>query len=307
MSRFKFFDQQEVLRRRNKKKNIFLRLNRVVERKGFEPIVKGLSPIVFLFGAVLLLSGCGQNTFTQFYKGETFQDVAAFYDNIPSPLEEPIVQLSSNLSPATPLKMFEDGWGWIGESSWEGPMVSSEVGENLARQHAKKIGASYVLWRYDYRSTHDSVISMPIVQPGQTYTTQHYGTVGGIGGVPYSGTSFTTTSPQVSYKDIPITIHRYAYRALFFIKITPRPFKLDIQTEEPPIEFKQKFDTNAGMKVLAALKGGNAYKANILPGDIILKINENNVYHDKPTNLKKGRNIIKLYRSDKEMIKEIIL
>ena len=128
--------------------------------------------------------------------------------------------------------------------------------------------------------------AVPWVQynPGQTYTTSSSGTVNanawGSGGYAYGtgnyyGTSTTTSPGTFSTQMIPVTVHRYQYEAGVFqenavhiLGVLPQPL---------PSEIRQQLERNTGVFAWVVRNGSPAFNANILEGDVILKINGEDV------------------------------
>jgi len=83
-----------------------------------------------------------------------------------------------------------------------------------------------------------------------------------------TGSATTTTyGSQTTY--IPITINRYDYGAIYFVK---RKFVLGVNWRELNDAERQEVQTNKGFYVTSLVSGSPAFEADVLPGDIVLEI-----------------------------------
>ena len=235
--------------------------------------------LVPLIALLIFVTGCATNYFTRFYR-----DLTA---NIPpAELSKGLMPYSgtSKIFTTNDLKRDRDdllrrGYVAIGESSFQG---AGRVTPEMLQQQAKNIGADVVLYLSQYQGAQQT--AMPFIQynPGQTSTTYSSGTVnanaygsGGYahGSATYSGTSNTTTSGTYSTTQVPITLQHYAHDAIFWRKIKP-PI-LGLRGINLPDEIRTSLQRNTGVLVQIVIDDSPAFRANILPGDIITEINGN--------------------------------
>lgn len=240
--------------------------------------------------ALINLTGCvtTPNGFRQFY-----QDIAGpGITNLPPYSGSTKIFTASN--PTNDMKdLFRNGYILIGTSAFQGPPQA----DNALMSQAKKVGADAVLFSSTYLGSQQTAVPWIQYQPGQTYTTRSSGTVNanayGSGGNAYGtgnyyGSSTTTSPGIVSTQVIPVTVQRYHYDAGFFRK--DRLPVLGVWPEPLPSELRQKLERNTGIFAWIVIAGSPAFSANVLDGDVILKMNGEDVasvedYAEKITKL----------------------
>jgi len=223
---------------------------------------------------ILVTAGC-KNGYEKFYQP---------FNVPPPPAVQPvdfngeprIVASSGNLVDDT-RRFYEDGYGPVGQSSFVGP-VENQAG---AIAQAKKLGAAFAVVWSKYQSTASGAVPFTTTTPQTTYTSgtmSAYGAGGTVNGN-YSGTS-TTYNSQTTM--IPYSVDRYDQVAVYFKPLERRGFGASMGSLSP--QQRQQIGTNKGVLVLAVRKGSPAFMADILPGDIVLSINEQAVF-DVPSSV----------------------
>jgi serine protease Do len=238
-------------------------------------IIIGLDAIIAV--ALVLLTGCvtAPNGFSQFYldrAGTAITNALPYSGN---------TQIFTTSSESNDVKeLFRNGYALIGVSAFQGPPQA----RNALMSQAKKVGADVVLYASVYLGSQQAEV--PIVQyhPGQTYTTTSSGTANanawGDGGYAYGtgnyyGTSTTTSPGTFDTQTVPVTVQRYQYEAGFFRETKP-PI-LGTITIPLPSEIRQLLERNTGVLVWIVRNDTPAFNANILEGDVILKMNGEDV------------------------------
>lgn len=251
-----------------------------------------------------LLMGCAGNNFSKFYTGMTKEQVLAGPQYVPEPHVK-VSRLPNKDAREIVAEMFAEGYHPVGASEWEGP---SNNGDSHAIAQAKKIGASCVLWTANYSRTTSGVTPITTYNPGTTSTTHHSGNVSSRRNfVNYRGTTTTHNSGTYETNYVPYSVEKYHYLAVYFAKI--KPGKLGVKVADPGDEYKKKFDTNSGALVEGIVKGGGAFNAGILIGDIIMSINDVPYFHNKTDiewNYDKP-NLIKIFRDGEIIEKKFIV
>jgi PDZ domain len=249
---------------------------------------------VILAISVAVLTGCA-TPYAQFYQDRTDEvDVTSRPDRYVVTGEEPKLY-AGRAETEDALRMIEDGYEMIGYSSFNAANVDSKQ----ALQQAKNVHACVVLVYSQYTNTVSG--SMPLTLPDtQTSTTNLSGTVYGAGGTAsYTGTATSTTyGTKTTY--IPYNVDRYDHFATFWVKTT-RPI-FGVSVAELSTETRQRVGTNKGIEVKAVIKGSPAFHADILRGDVIIRIGEIEVYDlDSFTNAVKryagGKTVVRVLRT----------
>ena len=224
--------------------------------------------------APALFTGCVsfQNPIAQYYSDR----IGASITNLPPYSGTTAIYGMSN--PDEDVKTFaRKGYAMIGVSGCRG---AGAVSEQMLRSQASKVGADIVLYCSKYLGSRQSAIPYFNYVPGETYTTTTSGTVNanayGSGGYAYgtgyyNGTSTTTSPGTFSTQWVPVTLQDYGHEALFFRKTLPSIFGVWPATELKE-EVRQKIQRNGGVMAWVVIDDSPAFRANILEGDVILKI-----------------------------------
>jgi len=247
----------------------------------------------------LLLAGCA-NPYKQFYTDNT--GGMDFFKNgyaiLPS--NGPQLMRGGNQDEDAQ-KMMEDNYVLLGYSSFFG----REFKESLAIAQGKEIHADVVLLYMNFKDTQSG--NMPLVLPDtQTSTTQGTGVVGMT---PYSG-SFTTTTYGSRTMYMPFNVNRYDYLAWYWVK--RRVPLLGIIPRDLTAEERKKIGTNKGIFIAVTVKNSPAYKADVFKGDIIIKIDDEDVLGAKEflefIKEKAGKKVVlTIVRDGNQLTKEIQL
>jgi S1-C subfamily serine protease len=110
---------------------------------------------------------------------------------------------------------------------------------------------------------------------------------------------------------MPYNIDRFDQGATYWAKRN-YPLVLGVRCKELPSELRQKMGSNKGVLVVVVEKESPAYRADIVNGDIIKKINNTEIYNESTLesayrlNAEKKVSIL-LIREGKEIVKEVML
>jgi len=214
----------------------------------------------------LQLSGCA-NPYTEFYTPYT-QVGASPTGHIPeASCEGPIEILSADNFAEADLEMFRQGYFPVGESSFNG---AAEVitNENILEQ-ARALGACRVVVSMTYSNTVSGVTRLVLPDNKTTHTYSTASAFGTGGSATAFGTS-TSTTYGTKVVETPYEVDRYDAGALYFKKMSmPR---VGIITQDVSPEISRAMGRNGGILVAALRRGGPAYRADLLEGDVIIAI-----------------------------------
>ncbi len=217
--------------------------------------------VLLIAFAASLLAGCA-SPFKQFYEGTTATIANEEEPVVVTESTPPTVLTSSNLSRDIEACL-QQGMVMLGQASWYGADVGTE---SQAREQAKLVGASLVLWSWQHAGSSSGV--MPLTMPSTT-TTYGGGTVyGNYGSATWTG-SATTYGTTTTY--IPYTVHQYNVGAAFLARRT-KPPTLGVYPRPMSSEDQAAAGTISGLYIVLVITGSPAAKSGILPADVLCKI-----------------------------------
>jgi serine protease Do len=235
--------------------------------------MKALVPLLF---AVALVSGCATDPFVKYYQSYTNQMPLTLQRRLLPPSGTPQLVTTSGQGHKDEARRLEErGFVILGSSRFWGFKPTQE---QLVRQ-AKKVGADAAVWAFDYSHTEEGVRPLFSYQPGQTYTTTHsgtatanvYGSAGyAHGSGAYSGYSTTTTPGTMTTHYVPYQQRVYNHEASFWRRMKPAVFGANFGSV--PEELRITLQRNTGAYVTRVIIDGPAFKANLMPGDVIVQI-----------------------------------
>lgn len=162
-------------------------------------------------------------------------------------------------------KLLTDNYIMLGSSSFYSPAVSNDDALNFG----KKINADIVMLYLKHKDTVTS--TAPITTPTfSTVNTTYYSSYGGYG---YANS--TINGSKTTYYTS--TTDRYDYFASYW-KQNPKKLRLGIHFELLTEDIKHQIQTNKGIIVTVVVKGTPAFANDILVGDVITKVNGQDVY-----------------------------
>jgi len=229
---------------------------------------------VVLLALGIICIGC-KNPYTDFYQPR--QQVIG-NERFAQPQGEPsIYSYSGNIEQDNRV-MRENGFDLVGFSSFTGGGNGASK-ENLLTQ-ARTIGASVVMAKTNSAGTVSGVMPYTTTSPGQVITSNSYGTANayGTGGSAYGtyqGSTTTYVPGTTSTQMVPYTVQRYDFLATYWAKIRVVHFGA-FYVNLPPA-MSQQLQRNTGVVIDLLIKGSPAFYANVLVGDVVIKVNEEGV------------------------------
>jgi len=222
----------------------------------------------------LLLNGCAQSGYKQFFKpyvdAKTIPDVELLKEG-----QEP--QIFGTQDFEKDIKILRaKRYMPIGHSSFNG---GYEDTSNAAAQ-AKRIGATIVLVNSKYTSTQTTTSTLFLPDNRTTYhsgtgtaSTSYNSAYSGYLGNSTTNAYYSGTSTTYGTKAVPITSHqqRYDQTAVYFVKFTKK-LKYGVAFKELTPDERRSLERNTGVIIDVVMEDTPAFYANVLAGDVLIKI-----------------------------------
>jgi membrane-associated protease RseP (regulator of RpoE activity) len=255
---------------------------------------------LLLIFSILVLSSC-QKPYSQYYHDISHgADISKYIEVTTEPK-----LFTGNDVKTDVIQMIENNYVLLGYSSFYG----RKFNENQAIDQAKKVKASMVIVYTKYRDTISGYapLILPDIKTSLTnVTASAYGSSGYATGY---GTG-TTTSYGTQTMYIPYNIDRFDQGATYWAKRNKLPILGAFPNDLSP-DLKRSIGSNKGILVIAVIKQSPAYQADIINGDILKKINNNDIDMSNYQSILRenaGKKVtISIIRNGKEITKEILL
>src|ERR1039458_1833571 len=224
---------------------------------------------LFVLVVAALVAACASG-FEKFYTPDP--NAQAIFKNpltLPAP-KTPQLFLHSNDVQADAKRLREDGYIYIGASSFYGPANRSNQSQAIAQ--GKKVGAAIVLFKTDYMDTQSGVVPYTVANPSVVSTVNTSGTVntygsGGYGTGSYNSTGTITTPGGYSTYAIPYSVNRNTFSASYWVKENVSKLHLGVVGAPVSDDLRRKLERNTGVLIAIVMRGTPAFLANILEGD----------------------------------------
>jgi hypothetical protein len=240
-----------------------------------------------LIGAfsLLALTGCAVNGFEKYYVPQPGMEAAPknpLFEHAAG--EEPMIYTYSDDPKSDNLHAQEEGYVFIGQSSFYGPFATMTRAELVAQ--AKRVGASLVLAHSQYKDTISGVMPWTVPNPPQVSTANSSGTAssygpGGYATGTYEGQSTITSPGGTTTYNIPYSVSRNDMVATFWARLDRSKIRLGVVTASLPDAFRKVLERNTGVIVNAVIRETPAFNANILRDDVIVRIGGEDVIDPK--------------------------
>ncbi|SEL90058.1 PDZ domain-containing protein [Colwellia chukchiensis] len=231
--------------------------------------------------AAAVLVGCAKSGYQTFYT-PYFDAKTSPYVELIAEGEEPKIYTTNNFQRDINI-LRSKRYVPVGYSSFNG---GYEDTDNAAKQ-AKAVGAKIILISSEYTNTQTSTTALTLPDTQTTYhsgygnanTTYNSSTGGYLGSSNTTGT-YSGTSTTYGTKTVPITTHqrRYDQSAVYFVKSTQK-LKYGLMFNNLNPEQRAFFQRNTGVIVEVVIEDTPAFYANVLPGDLLIKVDENPVHN----------------------------
>jgi len=233
-------------------------------------------PVTILSGLLIcgLLGGC-ESGFEKFYTPANPPPSSI----LPAPATPEVYAHSTDLN-ADAKRLREQGYMLIGTSSFYGPANRSNAKQ--AEAEGKKVGAALVLVRSEHMDTLTGVVPFTTTGPPQVATINTSGTANAYGSGAYATGTYnsnsTVTMPGTTTTNyLPYSIPRNTFFASYWAKGDPTKMRLGAYWVPLSDEMRHRLQRNTGVLINVIVVGTPAFRANILEGDVVVKINNEDV------------------------------
>jgi len=207
-----------------------------------------------------ILTGCANNFAKYYHSFSNTREGKEFYSGQPKLLHGGNQRNDFN-------RMIEDGYGLIGVSSFNSGSGPVQDAIAVARDN----GAEVVIYYSKYTHTVSGNIPYTVQNPNQTITSHGSGDIYGYGGsATYNSTTTSTVPGGSTTYDIPYSIDRHDFLAAYWSK--NKKIIFGTLVKDLPDDIKRQLERNRGAIVDIVVKNSPAFNADVLKGDIISKI-----------------------------------
>lgn len=225
--------------------------------------------------AFLTLAGC-VNGFEKYYAPVPNAEKIVSSPYLEKPPAQPKLYAYSADVKVDNKNMLENGFLAIGTSSFYGPANRASASQAIAE--GKRVGAAVVLVRSTYKDTLSAVVPYTVANPTQYATVNTTGTVNSYGSGGYATGNYNSTSTVAmpggySTYNIPYNVSRNDFFASYWVKQDVDKMRLGIRYVPLPDEIRKQLQRNTGVLIPIVVRGTPAFRANILEGDVLLKVN----------------------------------
>lgn len=258
-----------------------------------------MKKLIGVFGGLILLTGCANN-FAKHYTSIVSTNTPSYIST-----NKPIEIIDVDDDPNELNRFLRDGYLPVGKSSFTAQSRSQKIAD--IKTQAKAIGAQIVLLNRKDAGTATMVVPLTTPTASTSITNSNHNIYGAYSGVNNIYGSSTTTTYGSKTQYIPVTSNFTEYTALYLAKFKSR---VGIYSSELTDQDKQMLGQNTGVRVSVVVNESPAYFGNIIPNDLVLKINGQiiagvNGFTDISNNLPPGKVRLEIFRNEKKIIKDI--
>ena len=177
-------------------------------------------------------------------------------------------------------RLREQGFIFIGSSSFYGPANRSNSQQAVTQ--GKKVGAAVVMVKSQYMDTLTGVMPFTTTGPPQVATVNTSGTVntygsGGYATGTYNSTGTVTMPGETTTNYLPYSIPRNTFYASYWARGDPNKMRLGAYWVPLSDDLRRRLQRNTGVVINIVVNGTPAFRANVLEGDVVEKINNEDV------------------------------
>lgn len=183
-----------------------------------------------------------------------------------SPSEEPEIYYSENID-ADLIDVLSYRYYVVGQTSFNGPNANIEY---KIKQQCRENSATLALYNITYTDTRTGTVTLP-----GTQTSYSSGSVfdSSGGSANYFGTTTTTTTNNYNY-----SVQRYDYLVYYFVPFT-HSVMFGAVANDISSEQARHLRRNTGAYLYVVYRDTPAYRANIVNGDVIIRMNDTEIYN----------------------------
>ncbi|NCU30981.1 PDZ domain-containing protein [Candidatus Saccharibacteria bacterium] len=224
----------------------------------------------YILACVLLIcAGCASNPFSRYYHDYTGGAGVRNSDKYIITTNAPIIRDGTDLFRDAD-EMYRDGYFLIGESYF----WAVSVNRSMIMSHARGTGAEIVLLYSKYLNTVSG--SIPVTLPNNTVSySQGSGFAYGSGGHAHGYGNAQTITYGTRTVNMPYQSDRYQFNATYWAKA--KPTILGVQAINLSEAQRRDLQSNKGVCIKLVVRGGPAFISDVLEGDIIKKINDEEI------------------------------
>jgi hypothetical protein len=222
---------------------------------------------------LLVLAGCA-NPYQQHYSTQV--ERAPQSEAVPLIAAQGPPQLVTTTSMRDDaIKLLEEGYLPIGRSEFK----SNNMYASSALQQGERVGAAVVVIKHKHLGR--EVQSVPMhewIPDRRITTTETRRSVDSEGRYRLTHLSEATTVIEGEYETrwVPQAVDTFEFVATFWKKAHPPRF--GVLVSEPSQELRKRIGSNRGVEIKAVVRDSPAYYADLLRGDIILKLEKTDIY-----------------------------
>jgi len=236
-----------------------------------------------------MCTGCAVNGYERYYVRQPGIENLSTNPNayVEKPPSVPNIYAHGEDVKADVRHMAENGYVLIGTSSFFGP---AKIGTQAqAIQQGKKVGAAVVLIKSTYKDTLTGTLPYTVPNAPQVATVNTNGNVNSFGSSGYANGTYSSTSTvtmpggSTTY-DIPFAVTRSDFLASYWVARDVTKIHFGGNVSNLPDDVRARLKRNTGAYITIVIRGTPAFRADILEGDVILKINDADVIDAKSFN-----------------------
>ena len=231
------------------------------------PIRSSLGFSAWCVLVLLFAPGC-ENPYHKNYLSTIQKWPGGVASRVLKPEGEPKLVTSTNMKNDSH-SLLEDGYVLLGRAKFRDPTLD----ESQAIEQGKAVGAWVVLVSHQYVNTVTESVPFGQWTPDQTTVTEQTAQIQRDPNKPpvtVQNQTVQTVQGQFQTTYVPVNMDYYEYSATFWAKAKPSP--IGVLVESLNDDQKKQLQTNKGVVVEVVIRGTPAYEADVLKGDVLTSL-----------------------------------